>query len=144
MIEPTTPTGALRGAGSATGAPVGAPSFDLAATASAASPAVTEFEVVSTTRVPEVTAADEIAALVLAVEGVVQLHPGRFGEVATYLPGRRVAGVKLSEQAVEVHVVLAYDTPIRAVAQQIHAAVAAVVDVPVQVYVEDLAAARAA
>ncbi|WP_432561748.1 Asp23/Gls24 family envelope stress response protein [Kineococcus sp. SYSU DK003] len=88
--------------------------------------------------------ADEIAARVLAVPGVVRLHPGRFGEVATYLPGRRVAGVKLGQDEVEVHVVLSFDSPIRAVAQQIHAAVAALVAVPVLVFVEDLAAPSAA
>lgn len=94
--------------------------------------------------VPVVETADEIAALVLAVPGVTELHSGRFGEVATYLPGRRVAGVKLAEDRVEVHVVLVFGTPIRSVAQQIHAAVFAVVQVPVQVFIEDLAAPAAA
>jgi len=100
--------------------------------------------VVSTTPVPVIETADEVAALVLAVPGVTQLHPGRFGEVATYLPGRRVTGVKLTDDRVEVHVVVTYNAPIRALAQQIHAAVAAVVTVPVQVFVEDLAALHAA
>ncbi|NIZ90380.1 Asp23/Gls24 family envelope stress response protein [Kineococcus rubinsiae] len=82
--------------------------------------------------------ADAIAAQVLAVPGVAGLHAGRFGEVATYLPGRRVTGVKLGEDRVEVHVVLLYSAPLLAVAQRIHAVVAAVVEVPVQVFVEDL------
>ena len=90
-----------------------------------------------------VETADEIAALVLSVPGVDALHPGRFGEVATYLPGRRVSGVKLAEDRVEVHVVLRFGVAIRAVAQQIHAAVAAVVAVPVQVFIEDLTAPNA-
>jgi len=105
---------------------------------------VSDAEVVSSVRVPVVETADAVAALVLAVPGVARLHPGRFGEVATYLPGRRVTGVKLTDDRVEVHVVVAYDEPIRALAQQIHTAVAAVVAVPVQVFVEDLAAAHAA
>ena len=88
--------------------------------------------------------ADVIAALVLAVPGVVRLHEGRFGEVATYLPGRRVTGVKLDEDHVEVHVVLRSDAALRPVAQQVHAALAAVVSVPVEVFVEDLAAPGAA
>jgi len=100
--------------------------------------------VVSAAPVPVVETADAVAALVLAVPGVARLHPGRFGEVATYLPGRRVTGVKLTDDRVEVHVVIADDEPIRALAQQIHAAVAAVVTVPVQVFVEDLAAVHAA
>ena len=88
--------------------------------------------------------ADEIAELVRAVPGVVALHAGRFGEVATYLPGRRVTGVKLGEQAVEVHVVAEFGAPLRALARAVHVAVAAVVTVPVQVFIEDLAAPAAA
>ncbi|NAZ85570.1 hypothetical protein, partial [Kineococcus indalonis] len=87
--------------------------------------------------------ADEVAALVRAVPGVVALHAGRFGEVATYLPGRRVTGVKLGEQVVEVHVVVELGAPLRAVAEAVHTAVAAVVSVPVRVFVEDLAAPAA-
>lgn len=84
---------------------------------------------------------DDIAALVLAVPDVVRLHAGRFGEVATYLPGRRVTGIKLGVDAVEVHVVIAGHTPVRQTAQLIHAAVATLVATPVHVYVEDVAGA---
>jgi len=142
-----TPDGAsaARGAGpaGATGwLPAGEPvslrssEVDIVSTATATATATVSVSVVEP--------ADAIATLVLAVPGVAGLHPGRFGEVATYLPGRRVTGVKLGEDRVEVHVVVAYDEPIRVLAQQIHAAVAAVVTVPVQVFVEDLAAAHAA
>lgn len=86
------------------------------------------------------TTADDVAALVLAVPGVVRMHAGRFGEVATYLPGRRVTGVKLAEGGVEVHVVVAAQAPIRQTAQLIHAAVATLLTDPVHVYVEDVAA----
>lgn len=84
------------------------------------------------------TAADEVALLVLAVPGVVRLHAGRFGEVATYLPGRRVTGVKLGDRGAEVHVVVAAGAPIRQTAQRIHAAVAPLVAGPVHVYIEDV------
>jgi len=87
--------------------------------------------------------ADAVAALVLAVPGVAGLHPGRFGEVATYLPGRRVTGIKLSEDRVEVHVVLEFDAPIRVVVQRIHAMVSTATSVEVHVFVEDLSSARA-
>jgi hypothetical protein len=87
------------------------------------------------------TTADDIAALVLAVPDVVRLHAGRFGDVATYLPGRRVAGVKLSDDQIEVHVVVAGQRPVRETAQLIHAAVATLVATPVHVYVEDVAIA---
>lgn len=85
--------------------------------------------------------ADDVAALVLGVPGVVRLHAGVFGEAATYLPGRRVSGIKLGDDLVEVHVVVANGAPIRDVAQQIHTVVAAVVAAPVHVFVEDIDAA---
>ncbi|MGX6607461.1 hypothetical protein ACWKSP_35850 [Micromonosporaceae bacterium Da 78-11] len=88
---------------------------------------------------PDPTAADDIAALVLTVPDVVRLHAGRFGEVATYLPGRRVTGIKLGDDRIEVHVVVSGQVPVRETAQLIHTAVAALVATPVHVYVEDLA-----
>jgi len=87
---------------------------------------------------PVPTEADDIAALVLAVPDVVRLHAGRFGEVATYLPGRRVTGVKLGDDLIEVHVVVAGQVPVRRTAQLIQAAVATMVATPVHVYVEDV------
>jgi hypothetical protein len=90
---------------------------------------------------PVPTTAEDIAALVLAVPDVVRLHAGRFGEVATYLPGRRVTGVKLGDDQIEVHVVVAGQQPVRETAQLIHAAVATLVGTPVHVYVEDVAVA---
>lgn len=90
---------------------------------------------------PAPTTVDDIAALVLAVPGVVRLHAGRFGEVATYFPGRRVTGVRLGDGTVEIHVVVAGTVPIRETAQLVHAAVATLVATPVHVYVEDVAIA---
>ncbi len=90
---------------------------------------------------PVPTTADDIAALVLAVPDVTRLHAGRFGEVATYLPGRRITGIKLGDDLIEVHVVVAGRVPVRVTAQLIHAAVATVVATPVHVFVEDVAVA---
>jgi hypothetical protein len=87
------------------------------------------------------TTADEIAALVLGVPDVVRLHAGRFGEVATYLPGRRITGVKLGDDLIEVHIVIAGQVPVRQTAQAVHEAVATLVATPVHVFVEDVAAA---
>ncbi|MEZ0494563.1 hypothetical protein AB2L28_20180 [Kineococcus sp. TBRC 1896] len=81
--------------------------------------------------------ADDLAEVVRAVPGVSALHPGVLGEIGTYLPGRRVAGVRLREEAltaaagtgragphpVEVHVVLAAGAPVRETAAAVHAAV---------------------
>lgn len=84
--------------------------------------------------------ADTVADLVRAVPGVAALHPGMFGEVATLLPGRRVIGVRLTDDAIAVHVVLTPDVPVRETAAQVRAAVAAVhPGVAVDVTVEDLA-----
>ncbi|MEW9267150.1 hypothetical protein AB1207_20555 [Kineococcus endophyticus] len=82
--------------------------------------------------------ADDLADVVRAVPGVSDLHPGALGEIGTYLPGRRVAGIRLRDEAlsgaagsaepnrypVEVHVVLQAGAPIRETAHAVHAAVA--------------------
>lgn len=82
--------------------------------------------------------ADRIAAAVLGVSGVAGLHAGMFGEVATYLPGRRVTGVRLAADAVDVHVSVLIDAPIRATAGAIRRAVAPLTRLPVDVTVEDV------
>jgi len=92
--------------------------------------------------VPEPTGvvlADRVAAAVLTVRGVIGLHGGMFGETATYLPGRRVPGVRLTEDVTDIHLSLAYGSPIAATAQQVRTAVAALVPGPVNVTVEDVA-----
>lgn len=83
--------------------------------------------------------ADRVAARVLQVPGVSALHGGRFGEVATYLPGRRLLGVRITDTECAVHVVVAYDHDVRGVADSVHRAVAPLVAVPVAVTVEDVA-----
>ncbi|MGB8405034.1 MAG: Asp23/Gls24 family envelope stress response protein [Mycobacterium sp.] len=82
--------------------------------------------------------ADRIAAVVTAVDGVAALHAGMFGEVATYLPGRRVSGVRISTDRVDVHVSLTLNAPVRETATAIQRAVAAITDLPVDITVEDL------
>ncbi|MGH3616193.1 MAG: hypothetical protein ACRDRK_27095 [Pseudonocardia sp.] len=52
--------------------------------------------------------ADLIAVAVLACPDVAGLHGGRFGEVATYLPGRQVTGVRITPTDVFVHVIARY------------------------------------
>jgi len=60
---------------------------------------------------PGTELADRVAAVVLAVDGVIALHGGVFGETATYLPGRRVPGVRLSQESTDLHLTLAYGRP---------------------------------
>ena len=82
--------------------------------------------------------ADRVAAAALTVRGVTGLHGGMFGETATYLPGRRVLGVRLTENVTDIHLSLAYGAPVFATAQQVRTAVAALVPGPVNVTVEDV------
>lgn len=79
-----------------------------------------------------------IAAAVLALPGVAQLHAGLFSEVATYLPGERVTGVRLRDTSCEVHVVVVSGPPVLAVADRIRSTVAAITGWPVDVTIEDV------
>jgi uncharacterized alkaline shock family protein YloU len=82
--------------------------------------------------------ADQVATLVRSVPGVVGLHGGVFGEVATYLPGRRVSGVRITPERAEVHVTLVWGEPVRATAEIVRNLVAELTGVPVFVTVEDV------
>jgi uncharacterized alkaline shock family protein YloU len=86
----------------------------------------------------ELDASERIAAAVRAVPGVADLHGGVFGEIATYLPGRRVTGVRIGQDSIQVHVSLQIDAPVRATAVAIQHAVTAVTGLPVDVTIEDI------
>jgi len=82
---------------------------------------------------------DVIAAAVLACPQVVRLSGGVAGEVATYLPGRRVAGVRITPSSVEVSVVAPYGPTAADIAAGVRAAVRAVAGPgPVHVMIADL------
>lgn len=81
---------------------------------------------------------EDIADAVLAIDGVVGLHGGMFGEAATYLPGRRVAGIRIADDGTEVHVTLQFGVAVRETAEAVRRTVAAMVDGPVHVTVEDV------
>ncbi|GGF94790.1 hypothetical protein GCM10007304_05820 [Rhodococcoides trifolii] len=81
---------------------------------------------------------DTIAEAVTAVDGVAGLHGGMFGEVGTYLPGRRVAGITTRANVTEVHVTLDFGSDIRTVADRVRRAVSSIVDGQVDVVVEDV------
>lgn len=70
---------------------------------------------------------DAVAAAILRCPGVSGLSGGRFGEVGTYLPGRRVAGVQLTGDTVTVHVRGVWGVPVARLYEQVSAAVAALV-----------------
>lgn len=52
--------------------------------------------------------AERVAAVALRCAGVATLWPGTFGEIATYLPGRRVPGVRVGPGSAEIHLVARY------------------------------------
>ena len=80
-----------------------------------------------------------VATVVAACPSVARLYGGRASEVATYLPGRRVEGVKLGEEQLEVHVVAAWDVPLPQVADEVRGAATPVGGgLPVDVYIDDV------
>lgn len=82
---------------------------------------------------------DAVAAAALGCPLVAGMSGGRFGEVATYLPGRRLVGVRVEGEEVEVHVVARWGTPLPEVADAVRRAVAPFVDGrAVTVYIEDI------
>lgn len=88
----------------------------------------------------EAARADEVAAAVASCASVVRLvADGAGAAVATYLPGRRVEGVRLTQDGVEVSVVARWAPSIPAAAEEIRTAVRRVVgDTPVLVRIADL------
>lgn len=92
--------------------------------------------------------AERIAPAVLSVLGVVRLDGGRFGEVATYLPGRRVTGVSLDDESGEVHIVVAWPAAddltrsidLLATAENVRTVAQEIAGVPITVTVEDIVA----
>jgi hypothetical protein len=81
-----------------------------------------------------------IAEAVGAVPGVAALSGGRLGGVGTYLPGRRVTGVVIRGDDLEVHVVGRYGVPVAEIAAGVRRAVEPYArDHTVHVIIEDLA-----
>ena len=90
--------------------------------------------------------AEAVAAAVLAHPGVARLSGGPFGTIASYLPGRRVVGVRLplgDTDPVEIAVVARMGMPLPLLADELGAAVVAVVGpVAVDVTVADVETAE--
>ncbi len=82
---------------------------------------------------------DAIAAATLACPAVAGLHEGGIQAVATYLPGRRVVGVRVDERRVVVSVLMASRFSVRLLDAQVRSALAPLVgDREVDVYVADV------
>ena len=67
---------------------------------------------------------DAIAAATLACPAVAELHEGGTRAVATYLPGRRVVGVRVEDRRVLVSVVLSSGSSVRSLEAQVRSALA--------------------
>jgi hypothetical protein len=84
----------------------------------------------------------DVEAVAAAAQGcplVAGLTGGRFGEVATYRPGRRILGVRQADGAVEVHVVARWGTPLPELADVVRSAVTPYAGgLPVAVFVDDI------
>jgi uncharacterized alkaline shock family protein YloU len=92
--------------------------------------------------------AEAVAAAVLAHPGVVRMSGGAFGSIASYLPRRRVLGVRLplaETDPVEIAVVARLGVPLPRLAEELGAAVVAVLGpVAVDITVADVEAAEVA
>ncbi|PPK65107.1 hypothetical protein V5P93_004153 [Actinokineospora auranticolor] len=75
---------------------------------------------------PEIEAT-VIAAAVRALPQVAGPHRGRYGEIATYLPGHRIAGVRVRTAEITVGVVARYPATVAEVDSAVRAAVRAAV-----------------
>lgn len=83
---------------------------------------------------------DAVVAAALACPHVAGMSAGTLAEIATYLPGRRVRGVRVGPDAVQVHVVGVYGPSITEIVGQVQAAVGVLLrGRPVTVHVDDLA-----
>lgn len=89
---------------------------------------------------------EEVAEEVLAVPGVAGLTAGPFGDLSTYLPGRRVPGVRRRGGLLEIAVVLAWGASADLVGRLIRARLGtlpALVEDRVEVLVVDVQAPEA-
>lgn len=91
---------------------------------------------------PQRDLSEILAEHVTAVPGVAELHGGMFGETATYLPGRKVAGIRIDDAGTEVHVAVEFGAPVGETAEAIRGVVAELTSGPVHVVVEDVISPR--
>lgn len=81
---------------------------------------------------------DTVAAAARACPAVADLVGGGPGEVATYLPGRRVLGIRVDPDHVLIQVRSRWGVPAQEVAAQLRKAVAGLVHRPVNLVIADV------
>ncbi len=93
------------------------------------------------TALPTVPDPDALVAATLACPHVASMSGGLLGEVATYLPGRRVRGIRTRPDGVEVHVIGVFGPSVTEIVSQVRAAVEPLVrGTELTVHIDDLAA----
>lgn len=88
-----------------------------------------------------------IAAAVKVLPQVAGPHSGRYGEIATLLPGRRIDGVRLRPDEIVIGVVAKYPATTAELSDAVRAAVHAAigrVELPVHLWIGDIAFPRVA
>ena len=73
-----------------------------------------------------------------AVRRVPEVRLQEGSAVGTHLPGRRVPGVRLQQDGVEVHVAVVYPTPVDTAARAVRTALAGLARGRVDVVIEDV------
>jgi hypothetical protein len=82
---------------------------------------------------------DDIYAEVIACPGVAGLGSGMIGELATYLPGRRVPGIRVTPELVQLEICARWGPSAQQIGAQIWAALASVVtDRPIEIAITDI------
>lgn len=90
---------------------------------------------------PKRVDAQAVVAAALGSPLVAALFPGGTVEIATYLPGKRIPGVRVRERELEVHVVACWGVCLTQVAEDVRRLVTPVAGgLPVAVYVDDVEA----
>jgi hypothetical protein len=83
--------------------------------------------------------AEAIAGAVTGVAGVARLSGGRVGEIATYAPGRKVSGVRLTGDDIEVHLVAEWVASLPQLAEAVRTALSPLsAGRSVSVFVDDI------
>jgi hypothetical protein len=83
---------------------------------------------------------EQIATVVLGCPVVAGLHGGQFGEAATYLPRRRVIGVRVTPTELRVHVTARYPATVSELDTQLRVALTPYLGgLPLMITIEDYA-----
>ena len=88
---------------------------------------------------PQAVDVEAVAERAVRCRSVARISTGPFGEVATYLAGGRVPGVRVRDGRLEIHVVACWGADIPGLAREVRKAVRpAAGDLPIDVHVDDI------